>query len=181
MTQKMHLMLLIEEIIEEIFDDLEKGEKYKWERIGNFYFFDCLAGTCKVEFEKINYTPQIENRMMLHAFSDLSKMPSLYNRSGANINYSIDDEYEQASKQPASELIKIISTIYEIIKDFISQTPDLDFLFIFSIGNTSKRETISKNAKISIYQAVIAKNIMKLPGWKYDMNHGLLVLRNAKI
>lgn len=73
---------------------------------------------------------------------------------------------------------KVISTIMDIIKNFIEEYPANIISF-----TGSDKETSNVNQRDLLYQAYVKKNIHKFPGWKYEIhgNGGIDLIRKEQL
>lgn len=79
-----------------------------------------------------------------------------------NIAYVVSGSEKQFAESDMKTLLKILSTIVDIIKDFINKNqPEVMFL------QATEKNDISKQ-KANLYQAFLKQGIKQLPGYKTD-------------
>ena len=106
-----------------------------------------------VDFEEISDEPSIEYYL-----------PPLYRNVPYfyNIAYEVSGSEIQFAESDMKTLLKILSTIVDIIKDFINKNqPEVMFL------QATEKNDISKQ-KANLYQAFLKHGIKQLPGYKTD-------------
>lgn len=109
--------------------------------------------TVTVYFEEISGETSIEYYLPpLHR-----NVPYFY-----NIAYEVSGSEVQFAESDMKTLLKILSTIVDIIKDFINKNqPEVMFLQATEKNNTSKQ-------KANLYQAFLKQGIKQLLGYKTD-------------
>lgn len=106
-----------------------------------------------VDFEKISDETSIEYYLP-PLYRDI---PYFY-----NIAYEVSGSEIQFAESDMKTLLKILSTIVDIIKDFIKKNqPKVMFLQATEKNDTSKQ-------KANLYQAFLKQGIKQLPGYKTD-------------
>ena len=79
-----------------------------------------------------------------------------------NIAYEVSGSEIQFAESDMKTLLKILSTVVDIIKDFINKNqPEVMFLQAIEKNDTSKQ-------KANLYQAFLKQGIKQLPGYKTD-------------
>lgn len=90
-----------------------------------------------------------------------------------NISFTVNDNGMQAFKSNMSYYLKIIATVFEIIKKFIDEYP----VKILHIKGQDKTNVILPGQKNRIYFSYIEKNAEKL-GFRYSHeNNGIVLIK----
>lgn len=98
------------------------------------------------------------------------KVPNFKNKTFYNVAFSVNGDQYKASSTDLKTLLKIMTTLSVIIKDFISNT-DPDGLYVEA---TDKGDDLirGKYQKSAIYQAYLDKQLEKLTSYKVYTNRG---------
>jgi hypothetical protein len=93
-----------------------------------------------------------------------------------NIGYDISGSETQYTKTDLKTLLKIMSTIVSIIKDFIQDKLFLDGLFIQSSEkNLGSGDNSQKN---NLYKAYLKQQLNTIPGYNMDSyRNGLIIIK----
>lgn len=154
------LKLLLEQIIKEV-GEIDKIEPYSWEKISNikYKFFDKDGDLINVIFNKYS---KDDIEYILNKSKALPNSNEYY-----NVSYNIEEKETQYKKDNYLSLLKIIKTVYDIIKDFINNK-DISGLTFFA-RNKNEDFFLSKTdpQKEMLYKAVLLKNIQNFPGWSF--------------
>jgi len=153
------LKIILEQVIKEV-GDLDKIEPYKWNKVSKteYEFFDKDNDKIYVRFQL--FTKQ--DLEYLKFSSNIKDLTKVY-----NVTYSIKGIESQYKKDNYSSLLQIIKTIFDIVKDFISNENPSGLLFF--AGNKNEDFILSKTdpQKEMLYKAVLLKNLKNFPGWSF--------------
>jgi hypothetical protein len=94
-----------------------------------------------------------------------------------NVGYDISGNQYQFVKSDIKTLLKILSTIVDIIKDFIN-TNEIDGLFIQGTPKELDSKDISK--KSNLYKAFIQKQLNQIPNYGSDTHRDGFILIKTK-
>ena len=153
------LKILYEQILKEV-GDLENIEPYKWNKISKneYYFLDKDNDEIYVNFnlyneeevQLINFNPHIK---------DITKV--------YNVSYSLQGKQSQYKKDDYHSLLKIIKTVFDIVKDFISN--ENPYGLTFFAGHKNDDFILSKTdpQKGKLYKTILLKNLQNFPGWSF--------------
>ena len=166
--------IIKESYIKEI-GDLKNIQTYPYQKIKpNLYAFDTEFGNVEVGFEEFFYKDWEEFKVEYNQYD--------YSGRVYNVLYAIDDITSQIEKTNYKELIKIMSTIRDIVEDFISSFSPYALL-MFGIDKSGGIS--SDKQKNSLYLLLASKNlppnyriskgIVKDPGVKYE---GYVMFKN---
>jgi hypothetical protein len=162
------LRILIKEIVEQfIIQEIGEGtlEPFKYNKITNLkYKFD-------FQYENENFEVEVDFEKlydMEYKQYYFSKIPNYKNKLFYNVSFSVNGDQHQASSTDLKTLLKIMSTLSYIIKDFISIVKP-DGLYVEA---TDKNDDLikGKKQKFSTYQAYLDKQIESLTGYKVYLN-----------
>ena len=93
-----------------------------------------------------------------------------------NVGYNISGTEIQYTKTDLKTLLIILSTVVDIIKDFINNRRFLDGLFIHGTEKELGSGDISQ--KSNLYKAYLKKQIDQIPGYKLDTyKNGFIVVK----
>lgn len=140
--------IIKESYIKEI-GDLKNIQTYPFQKIDSYsYTFDTKFGNVKVEFMEFFYKD----------WEDFKVEHNQYDYSGKvyNVSYTIDDITSQIEKTNYKELIKIMSTIRDIVEDFISSFSPYALLLF---GVDKRGGMLSDKQKNSLYLLLASKNL----------------------
>jgi hypothetical protein len=159
------LVLLYEQIIKEV-GDLENITPYEWNKISKikYNFLDKDGDKIYVDFQLYD-----KNDLESIEFSSNIQDPTkVY-----NVSYSLQGKQSQYKKDDYVSLIKIIKTVFDILKDFITNESPSGITFF--AGNKNEDFILSKTdpQKGRLYKTILLKNLSKFPGWSFtDTNLG---------
>jgi hypothetical protein len=149
--------------------DLGNIPGFKYHALGNIYLFipsdsedmDEDGLSVKVEFEVGEYDN--EDVAKLNLPSNITKDDI------ANVSYKVNGFDTQATKSNYKTLIRIIKTVSDITIDWLNRNKNIQALTIFAANkNAAKYISAEDPQKDKLYQAIIIKNISKLPGnWNF--------------
>ena len=133
--------------------DLKNIESYPYE--GNKFTTD-ENWTVKVDFDVVPFAE----------FEQLN-LPTK-RRNTFNVSYTINGEQSQYKKTTYKELIKILKTVSDIVKDFVESKNNLEALiFLAANKDQQKLATHTDPQKSALYKLIITKTMSELnPGWK---------------
>jgi|694.fasta_scaffold03318_7 hypothetical protein len=94
-----------------------------------------------------------------------------------NVGYDISGNQYQFAKSDMKTLLKILSTIVDIVKDFIN-TNKIDGLFIQGTPKELDNKDISK--KSNLYKAFIQKQLNQIPNYGSDTHRDGFILIKIK-
>lgn len=93
-----------------------------------------------------------------------------------NVGYTVGGTEVQFTKSNLKILLTIISTIVDIVKDFI-ETNDIDGLYIKGTSKSLGTRDISQ--KSNLYQTYIKSQLQTIPGYGYDTyREGFIIIKN---
>ena len=89
-------------------------------------------------------------------------------RNTINVSYSINGEHSQHSKTTYKQLIRILKTVSDIIKDFVKGNSRVEALVFLAANKDSKKLlTHTDPQKSAIYKSIVVKSVSKLDSkWK---------------
>jgi hypothetical protein len=91
-----------------------------------------------------------------------------------NVGFEVSGVEKQFAKASLKILLTILSTVVDIIKNFIKYNSILDGLFI----KPMEKET-ENNQKSNLYKAFIKKQLTQIPDYKYDTyRDGFILIKN---
>lgn len=148
----------------------------KWTRNGVDKFTDGESYSFEVEIDKVNETVNVlfDPMWVFQEIKQYYLPKKLWNSESTwNIEYTIGGTDTQFAKTNIKLLLQILSTIVDIIKNFISNDhPDALF-----ISPTEKNQT--KNQKSSLYEAYIKKQLSQIPNYYPESRRdGILLIKN---
>lgn len=92
-----------------------------------------------------------------------------------NVGYNISGDEIQYTKTDLKTLLTILSTVTDIVKDFI-QKQSIDGLFIK--GNSKQIGDSDISKKSNIYKAFIQKQLQQIPGYGVDTHRdGFIIVK----
>jgi hypothetical protein len=92
-----------------------------------------------------------------------------------NVGYNISGDEIQYTKTDLKTLLTILSTVTDIVKDFIQKQP-IDGLFIK--GNSKQIGDSDISKKSNIYKAFIQKQLQQIPGYGVDTHrNGFIIVK----
>jgi len=92
-----------------------------------------------------------------------------------NVGYNISGDEIQYTKTDLKTLLTILSTVTDIVKDFIQKQP-IDGLFIK--GNSKQIGDSDISKKSNIYKAFIQKQLQQIPGYGVDIHrNGFIIVK----
>jgi hypothetical protein len=92
-----------------------------------------------------------------------------------NVGYNISGDETQYTKTDLKTLLTILSTVTDIVKDFIQKQP-IDGLFIK--GNSKQIGDSDISKKSNIYKAFIQKQLQQIPGYGVDTHRdGFIIVK----
>jgi hypothetical protein len=92
-----------------------------------------------------------------------------------NVGYDVSGIEVQFSKSNLKTLLTIISTIVDIVKDFIEKN-DIDGLHIK--GTSKSFDSLDISQKSNLYQAYIKSQLKTIPGYGYDTyRNGYIIIK----
>jgi len=151
----------LKEIIQEV-GDLNKLDSYDYSGIADRYEF---AVNDKIHVDVGFTRPYQEDEISALNLPDSATRLNTY-----NISYMIDGVDTQVTKSDYSTLIRILKTVSDIIVKWLQKNEEsVQALTIFAANKKATRYLISADKqKSKIYQAIIIKNLERLPGnWKF--------------
>jgi hypothetical protein len=153
------LKLLLERILKEV-GDLDNIPSYKFKKLNptNYIFSDVDNDAILVSFKKYE-SNEVDHLVGNNSKIDLSKI--------YNVVYNIEKEESQYKQTRYTELIKIIKTIYEIIKEFINDKQPTGLTFFAANKNSDFILSKTDPQKGMLYKSILLKNIQSFPGWGY--------------
>ncbi len=172
MSRTTNLKALLYEVISEI-GDVANIESYSFTKISNQnYEFETEQGDIvKVFFFQaplsvISIEDPTENKFV-------------------NIGFSISGSETQLKKSTYSYLIKIIRTVIDVTLNYLT-TNHPKYLFISATNKSDEKSSIEFDTqKNQLYQAIMLKNINKLPKyngeWKYKILNDVLGMKGDSI
>jgi len=153
------LKILLEKVIKEV-GDLDKIEPYKWYKISKriYRFDDKDNDEIIVKFNLFDK----EDISALNFSSNIENLDKVY-----NVSYSVKGSESQYKKDDYFFLLKIIKTVYNIVKDFIINESPSGLMFF--AGNKNEDFILSKTdpQKGMLYKSVLLKNLKNFPGWSF--------------
>lgn len=160
--------LLVKEIGEANIQPLE------WSQNGPFQYSFNINVEGKDERVEVNFTQIIDDIEMQFYFP-----PKYRNLTNIfNIGYDISGVEKQFAKTPIKTLLIILSTVVDIIKDFIKYRSILDGLFIKPVEKGEKGESSQKS---TLYKAFIKKQLEQISNYSYDTyRDGFILIKNKK-
>jgi hypothetical protein len=172
MSRTIKLKALLYEVISEV-GDVENIESYSFTKTSNQNY----------EFE----TEQGDIVKVVFQVAPLSvlKIEDPITDKFTNIGFTISGSETQFKKSTYSYLIKILKTIIDIIIDYLKINHP-KYIFISSTNKSDEKSTIEFDAqKNKLYQAIILKNINKLPEyngkWKYKILDDIFGIKGDSI
>lgn len=89
-------------------------------------------------------------------------------RNTYNVSYDINGDQSQYSKTNYKQLIKILKTVADVVKDFVNSNNEVEALtFLAANKDPKKLITNTDPQKSAIYKTIIIKNISKMDSkWK---------------
>lgn len=157
------LKVLLEQVIKEVGDlDNIKSFPYKKISVTEYQFFDEHENPVDVDFQKYdNWTIDHVNKVDFK--SNILKHNVTY-----NVLYTLKGSQSQLYKSDYKTLVRILKTVLEIIKDFISQNNEVEMLTFYA-GNKDQNKLLSVTdpQKTNLYKAILLKNISQYPGWTF--------------
>ena len=172
----LNLRALLNEVILEV-GDMEQISPYKYSKISNIeYNFTTEQGD-RVNVEFPTYP--------LKYIGD--SLPNDIDENGnfTNIEFSIEGVDSQFKKSNYGYLVKILKTIMDITLEYLS-TNSPQYVLIAATHKVKEKgyEELDPQ-KIQLYQAMILKNINKLPKyngpWRYRKLHNVLGMKGDSI
>lgn len=135
-----------------------------------------------------NWTVKVDFDVIPFASFEQLNLPTK-RRNTFNVSYTINGEQSQYVKTTYKELIKILKTVSDIVKDFIKNKNELEAL-VFLAANKDQQKLVTHTdpQKSALYKLIITKTISELnPGWKLkefeiggpDFN-GFALIKNNK-
>lgn len=133
--------------------DLENIESYSYE---NNSFTTDENWKVKVDFDVVPFAE----------FEQLN-LPTK-RRNTYNVSYDVNGDQSQYEKTTYRQLIRILKTVSDIVKDFIKANTEVEALtFLAANKDPQKLLTHTDPQKSAIYKTIIVKAISKLgPSWK---------------
>lgn len=160
MSRTIKLKALLYEVISEV-GDIENIDSYSFTKNSNQTY----------EFE----TEQGDKVKVIFLVAPLSilKIKDPLVDKFINIGFTISGSETQLKKTTYSYLIKILKTITDVIVDYL-KTNHPKYLFLSATNKSDEKSMIEfDNQKSRLYQAIMIKNINKLPEyngkWKYKI------------
>ena len=163
------LRILIKEIIEDIIlqeigeANIEPFQYSKLSDIKYSFDFDYKDGyfNVEVDFEKLDD---------VYKSYYFAKVPNFKNKIFYNVAFNVNGDQYKASSTDLKTLLKIMTTLSIIVKDFISNiNPDGLYIEATDKGDDLIR---GKQQKSATYQAYLDKQLEKLTGYKVYTNRG---------
>jgi hypothetical protein len=162
--------LILLEIIKEA-GDLKNISTYPY---NNNQFITSEGFNVKVE---LNLIP-IEEYTLLNISNKRDKV--------RNVSYSVEDNQSQHKKTTYKELIKILKTVSEIVKEELEKNKDIEGLVIFAAHKNPKFVTTHTDPqKSKLYTSILTNQILELGGWNIkslnveeDKFKGILLYKN---
>jgi hypothetical protein len=142
----------------------------KWSQNGPFRYSFYIEIEGKEERVEVNFNQFIDaNGKQFYLPPKYSDLNNIF-----NVGYDISGVEKQFAKASLKILLTILSTIVDIIKNFIKYNPILDGLFI----KPMEKET-ENNQKSNLYKAFIKKQLTQIPDYKYDTyRDGFILIKN---
>jgi len=114
-----------------------------------------------------NWTVKVDFDVVPFAAFEQLNLPTK-RRNTFNVSYTINGEQSQYQKTTYKELIKILKTVSDIVKDFVKSKNDLEALvFLAANKDQQKLATHTDPQKSSLYKLIIVKTIAELSSeWK---------------
>lgn len=160
--------ILVKEIGEANIQPLE------WSQNGPFQYSFNINIEGKDEIVEVNFTQILDD--IERQFYFPPKYRNLTNIF--NIGYDISGIEKQFKKTDLKTLLIILSTVVDIIKDFIKHRSILDGLFI---KPTEKGEKEESSQKSTLYKAFIKKQLEQISNYSYDTyRDGFILIKNKK-
>ena len=146
----------------------------KWSQNGPFQYSFNINIEGKDEKVEVNFTQIIDD--IERQFYFPPKYRNLINIF--NVGFDISGVEKQFAKTNLKILLTTLSTIVDIVKDFIKHRSILDGLFI----KPMEKETKDKNPQKSpLYRAFIKKQLEQIPNYSYDTyREGFILIKNKK-
>jgi hypothetical protein len=173
MSRTTNLKALLYEVISEI-GDVENIESYSFTKISNQNY----------EFET-DQGDKVKVVFFIAPLSVLNVKDPNPKQTFTNVGFSISGSETQLKKSTYSYLIKIIKTVIDVILDYL-KTNHPKYLFISATNKSDEKSSIEFDTqKNQLYQAIMLKNINKLPKyngeWKYKILNGVLGMKGDSI
>lgn len=145
-------------LIQEIGDGSSKPYFYKKNNDFSYRFLAKIGKNqeeVKVEFENFNHFPSShKNKILPQQFQDSNLT--------FNVGYSVGGTEFQFEKSDLKTLLRIVSTVVLIVKEFIkSQSPDI----LYIIGSPKKPGEKNMAKKDNLYKAFLWKQLDLIPGY----------------
>lgn len=149
----------------------------KWTKISSIkYKFLVDIGdfteTVTVEFQPL--IDRIEKQYYLPA--KYRKLDSIY-----NVSYNVSGTEVQFAKTDLKTLLTILSTVVDIVKDFIENKDGyLDNIKgLYIMGSPKEINSKDISQKLNLYKAFISKQLEQIPGFGFDTyKDGFILIRN---
>ncbi len=153
------LKILLEQVLNEV-GDLENIKPYKWDKISKneYYFLDKDNDEIYVNFNLYD-EEDIKFIKLSHHIKDTTKI--------YNVSYSLQGKQSQYKKEDYTSLLKIIKTVFDIVKDFISNEKPSGLTFFAGHKNDDFILSKTDPQKGKLYKTILLKNIQKFPGWSF--------------
>lgn len=172
MSRTIRLKSILKEVLNEI-GDIQNIKPYPFSKTSNqLYEFETEDG----ELVQVSF---------LIAPISLIGIEDTKEKTFTNIGFTISGSETQLKKSKYSYLIKILKTVVEVIIDYLKINHP-KYLFISSTNKTDEKSMIIWDSqKTKLYQAIMIKNINKLPKyggeWKYKILDNALNIEGESI
>jgi len=173
MSRTTSLKALLYEVISEI-GDIQNIESYPFLKKSNeLYGFETEQGD------------KVEVSFLVGPLGVLNIEDPNPQQTFTNVAFTISGSETQLKKSTYSYLIKIIKTVVDVLLDYL-KTNHPKYIFISATSKSDEKSTVEFDSqKGRLYQAIMLKNINKLPKyegeWKYKILDNALGLKGDSI
>jgi len=162
MSRTTNLKALLYEVISEV-GDIQNIDSYSFTKISNeSYEFETEQGDkVKVSF-------------LIAPLSILKVEDPDHKQTFTNIGFTISGSETQLKKSTYSYLVKIIKTVIDVILDYLKINHP-KYIFISATNKSDEKSMVEFDLqKGKLYQAIMLKNINKLPKYNGEWNYKIL-------
>lgn len=168
MSVLVEYIALFKQIINEV-GDLEGLNAFPYKKISSDKYSFLTPNNETIE---VRFTPIL---------STIIK-PELPEFEVTNVGFTVNGNDSQHSKNEGGYLLVILKTVFDITMEYI-QNNNPSHLFISGTNKDIDNSIISwDKQKTELYQAIVIKNLHKLPGnWKYEIIYNALGIEGKSL
>ena len=168
MSVLVEYMALFKQIVNEV-GDLEGLNAFPFKKISSDKYSFTTPNNETIE---VRFTPVLSTIIK-------SELPEF---EVINVGFTVNGNDSQHSKNEGGYLLVILKTVFDITLDYI-QHNNPPHLFIAGTNKDESSSVISwDKQKTELYQAIVIKNLHKLPGkWKYEIIYNALGIEGKSL